>query len=739
VVGIAKPSMASSSSTVPHLKTQEKSSTMNPYSGNGDEIAQSQHRQPQDSFLRKGTQRNSLRSRNYNHSVRDRNNRGDDLPSIATSFYSGDDEVEDAEIELQALGFKDNLKDGLAEYANRKIGSSINTNMDFAYNKDHLLGKIRRSRRLSDIDKKHLLSKLKIESLTPRNKYSASIDTDDTRKKTYIVKELIKDIIDPMKVNSSGHQLNNKNFLIKKKPIVTTSKLYNFGSAQCVQIKQSKMLEALNEFDHLYDQIMSRDILSSHDAFDYKTLIEVLQEYIRNALSPIKQFTNIDKSSMEEILRRVKDAYFSHKLSIRYTNKSDKYYSIDIFTRLHEYEIYSLRKLFHQIKLLIVNVGSFRPSRPDIVNRGSLVHTLPKVNPINLKSLSSQEPEIARRLRGVEDKIYQYTFKKPVVKSEADEYRNNLKKEYDPHSIIKDLLHKERLKMIELIKTNNLDRTLEMIVTKALFELVDFTKIESTSKIANKPVKIPAKHAGYKFSSSIVENKKRGCFTIYEYKNNTGMTRVSSKSSAPSEFEDFLIMNSTQRKERAITQRTIILPMQFDPSRDPKIGSNVLGKRSRKIKTDTVKKGIVNSQRTLSKNYRGSFKSIKKHDFIVKGENSEKRVVEQSDSLRAFNNFRQLNRDLIQRAKLALLNALTQNSINGLLRLDKTSIDKIKGRVEKSLETFLQGEIFVRGNVNELKKIVTTNDWKNLDSKVIVSSNFRYCKNDLCIDARKVV
>lgn len=298
------------------------------------------------------------------------------------------------------------------------------------------------------------------------------------------------------------------------------SKLYQFGSGECINIRKDKVLEALNEFDRLYEHIIENDLFEreKNGEFDYETLLTLLQTYLSKVLTEFRGFTNKDQDSITKILERTKQAYFSYKLKKKYLHSVVKYEKIDIFVRLNEYEIFSLRRLFRSLKGFMLRFSSvFKAERPCSQKRLKL--GLPEPNSIEFKEhLKDNQIQLSKALGNcnseanfINRQIERLFESLPKLDQSSKERQPNFKMMAD----IKKIVRQEELESLSTFEIEDLESVIERIVARALFELIDFSKLETVDYTRN-PI-LPQRLKGYKLMEKLENYKKKGHYTVYEY------------------------------------------------------------------------------------------------------------------------------------------------------------------------------------------------------------------------------
>ena len=175
----------------------------------------------------------------------------------------------------------------------------------------------------------------------------------------------------------------------------------------------------------------------------------------------------------------------------------------------------------------MVRFRGYYPSKPQY-KPTHLILKLPKANPIDPNVVpEAQKPDFP--WLQFEEKIDE-VFKKSNIgiddddndKGEEDKYyidgetyREGLKIENDANKQIEQMIREEEMEMDLKFKFENINQTLDKIVTRALFELVDFSKIKNMSKM--KKERIQKSHRGHKYLPKLENNQSQGFYTVYDY------------------------------------------------------------------------------------------------------------------------------------------------------------------------------------------------------------------------------
>ena len=97
-----------------------------------------------------------------------------------------------------------------------------------------------------------------------------------------------------------------------------------------------------------------------------------------------------------------------------------------------------------------------------------------------------------------------YNKKEDRFYVDGETYRESLKIDDDAKKQIESMIRAEEMEMDLNFKFENINQTLDKIVTRALFELVDFSKIKNMSKM--KKQRIKKSHRGHRYLPKLEKN-----------------------------------------------------------------------------------------------------------------------------------------------------------------------------------------------------------------------------------------
>ena len=149
---------------------------------------------------------------------------------------------------------------------------------------------------------------------------------------------------------------------------INAFKTYEFGSGQIKEYNRSSFLFALEAFEAIYESVITHDleVNSKERKFDYNSLLNLIKMYLQKILTQLHGWTESDKRAVEEIILRTEQTFFVGRLHKQFLSDKSKYMQMDVFKRLNEIEVISLRKLFKQIKHLLLNKKeSYATPAPD--------------------------------------------------------------------------------------------------------------------------------------------------------------------------------------------------------------------------------------------------------------------------------------------------------------------------------------------------------------------------------------
>lgn len=179
-------------------------------------------------------------------------------------------------------------------------------------------------------------------------------------------------------------------------------------------------------------------------------------------------------------------------------------------------------------------------------------------------------------------------------------------------------------------------------------------------------------------------------------------------------------------------------PLKHTPFKPkmPKIAPNSVGEIAKGGNFDKSAPQMIKQRRKLK-----MLAKMPEKEFLVRGVNKESQVVF-NESYNVFNSFRKYNYDLINRAKLALVEVLTPECMAMMAYMDSNCMDELQSKIETRLLSFIKAEIYLNGDLMKLKKnnvVVNNLDFRSMPEKTYITENFKFKLRDLKLDVNKIV
>ena len=287
------------------------------------------------------------------------------------------------------------------------------------------------------------------------------------------------------------------------------SKVYEFGTGRTSLVTKNKFITALNEFSNFYEHLIETDLVKKQQSgqFDYLSLINLLKLYLNKVMKQFKGWSSKDQSTLDLIIERTKKAFFSYKLNKKFISSKQHYVKINVFERLNTIETFSLKRLFQTIKGFLIRYrGQVLAKKDPKVDR-VIELTLPQPLPaeeradlpiqvlvdcgIDLKTMKQtifgdivESNEVQKMLENgkLTHKEAEHFIKKlekyiPIFDEKLKEYKNRIEQNTSEQDKLQKIKDEEKTLMQRNFRYENIDQILEKIVARALFELIDFSKI----------------------------------------------------------------------------------------------------------------------------------------------------------------------------------------------------------------------------------------------------------------------
>ena len=268
-------------------------------------------------------------------------------------------------------------------------------------------------------------------------------------------------------------------------PKINAFKTYEFGSGKIKEYNRSNFLFALEAFEAIYESVIKHDleVNSKERKFDYNSLMNLIRFYLEKILQQFKGWTDSDQKAVNEIITRTEQTFFAGRLHKQFLSDKTKYMQMNVFKRLNEIEVISLKKLFKQIKYLLLNKKenyslsvNDAPKKyyelrmpPAVLVEANIEEYIQKEeakNDLPLRKLPKEEMKIERtgqeKKKNFQIKNTSMLMKKPakITAKVFDELRDmNFKKE--------NMMKKEEMDHLESL--DYVDKILHKYIQKALF------------------------------------------------------------------------------------------------------------------------------------------------------------------------------------------------------------------------------------------------------------------------------
>ena len=412
------------------------------------------------------------------------------------------------------------------------------------------------------IDEKSLLKKLIIKSLQGTFQDKSAIERRNLKNQ---IKQTTLKMAQQQVLSTAGDllsrllaKLTNKTpeeLDIESKLLVfaSQSKIYEFGTGNTKLVKKNKFIAALNEFSKFYETVVCQDLKEKKDSgkFDYLSLIHLLKMYLTKVMTKFSGWSEKDQKMLDQIIDRTKKAFFSIKLNKKFIQNKQVYMGINVFERLNSIETFSLTRLFKTIKGFLFNyMGQVQDkqtiSMGDQIIELSLPRPLPADQyaslPVDILADQNIKDQYADMFGNVSDQSHPWRKNQTVIQSTnfgLREYDSKLENYKDRIFFGEDhtlkTIEKQNRADYEQMKKNfrfeNMDQMLEKIVARALFELVDFSKIEQIYDLhVDKDNRLLFSQRSALVDSQKIQAKKSGMIKDYSQRINTISNTISLRS-----------------------------------------------------------------------------------------------------------------------------------------------------------------------------------------------------------------
>ena len=334
------------------------------------------------------------------------------------------------------------------------------------------------------------------------------------------VEDLIKGLVHRYKIKKQEKKFYVMEYNLIK--LAMKSKLYDFGTATNQPITKNNLLSTLADFNRFYDEILESEVFKKEKSgeLDFESLLSLLNIYLDKMIKEYKGWTRQDRFSLRQIIEQAKKAFFAYKLSKKFVSSKQSYLKVNIFERLNTLETFSIKKLFILIKGFIIRAIKTSESVPSTREsddfRGRIEYELKSPQKLNLDEEIILGHERLHCLVDSFGNLVRERFHIDVndlVFERVKSFRETQREEFDKKTKNDSKFLAKKKKMLERLKItkefskkfsmqfgafvqrkggfqslkksdirlmkqkfryDNINQTLEKIVTRVLFDLVDF-------------------------------------------------------------------------------------------------------------------------------------------------------------------------------------------------------------------------------------------------------------------------
>ena len=299
------------------------------------------------------------------------------------------------------------------------------------------------------------------------------------------------------KLSIKDNKPKKKNEAPDEKPLILQSlapKVFEFETGEMIVLDKDKMLQILGEFNNFFEYIIREDISKKEKmgSLDYETLLNLLKYYLTKVMKKFKGWSNKETYSINQIIERTKKAFFAVKMNKQFLASKKKYIEIDVFERLTTIETTSFKKLFTKIKAFLFTFRAQYTSKPtgslfDLEESMMYKLVMPKAVNINSQSHIDQESSDSFSLLSSPKKSRNYfsmeNSKQNLPKIiDSDEPGIGKISLAEGAKMTIDELRQAKKAQDELrvmhSRYQSIKKIIEKLVARALFEMIDFSKIE---------------------------------------------------------------------------------------------------------------------------------------------------------------------------------------------------------------------------------------------------------------------